>query len=123
MMCDRCAELEEEIRQLKAELYNKTWEPPPELNLTRMQTAVLCALMRGGDRPLSKEFLVEATRSPFCKKDDPEPKLIDTVICKMRERLRPHGLWIETVHGRGYRLSPATRTRLTNWTPTTAEAA
>lgn len=122
MACVRCAELEEEVRQLKAELYNKAWEPPRELGLTRMQTAVASALMRSVDRPLSKEFLVEATRSPFCKKDDPEPKMIDTVICKMRERIKPWGLWIETVHGRGYRFTPATRQRLLNWS-SQAEAA
>lgn len=114
-MCTRCEELEEEVRQLKSELYNQDWQPPCELRLTRMQATVLQALMRSSERPMSKEYLVMATRISCAKKDDPDPKLIDAVICKMRAILRPYDLWIETIHSRGYRVTPETRHRLLNW--------
>lgn len=42
-------------------------------------------------------------------------KIIDVFICKLRAKLRPHGLEIATIWGRGYELTPDARARLQAW--------
>ena len=37
--------------------------------------------------------------------DQPEPKIIDVFICKIRAKLRPHGIKIDTVWGYGYEMT------------------
>jgi hypothetical protein len=39
-------------------------------------------------------------------------KAVDVHVCKLRQRLRPHNIAIETVYGYGYRLSPGSRRKL-----------
>jgi DNA-binding response OmpR family regulator len=39
-------------------------------------------------------------------------KAVDVHICKIRQRLAPHGIVIETVYGYGYQLSPSSRRKL-----------
>jgi DNA-binding response OmpR family regulator len=41
--------------------------------------------------------------------DEPTSKILDTMICKMRKKLKPHGVEIRTIHGAGYELPPASR--------------
>lgn len=38
--------------------------------------------------------------------DEPELKIIDVFICKLRKKLRSCGVLVETVWGRGYRMRP-----------------
>lgn len=38
-------------------------------------------------------------------KDEPDPKILDVFICKMRPKLRRAGVEIETVWGVGYRIA------------------
>lgn len=40
---------------------------------------------------------------------DADIKIVDVVACKVRKKLKPHGIVFETVWGRGYRLSPEVR--------------
>ncbi|GAA2871795.1 DNA-binding response OmpR family regulator [Aminobacter niigataensis] len=42
----------------------------------------------------------------WLENEDPEIKIIDVWICKLRKKLLPLGVKIETVWGRGYRLLP-----------------
>jgi hypothetical protein len=44
--------------------------------------------------------------------DRATPKILDVIMCKMRTKLRPHGITVETVWGRGYRLSRQARERM-----------
>jgi len=118
-MCPECEpvieELREEIRQLRAELYGHQWEPPRELDLTFAQKAVLRALIRW-DRVLPLWFLFNATRLvPGSHGDEIDPKVLQVQMSKMRRKLRPFGLEIETAHGEGYVLERASREKLLNW--------
>lgn len=36
--------------------------------------------------------------------EEPEPKIVDVYICKIRKKLKPFGVEITSVWGRGYRL-------------------
>ncbi len=130
-MCDTCRilaerneELEARVAILEREVFNHDWQSPRELRLTPAEEAMVRAMLKHGERPSSKDFLFDATRYATTSQGcDADPKTIDTMICKLRGKWKAFDLEIETVWARGYRLSPATRTRLTNWTPTTAEAA
>lgn len=114
-MCSSCAEKDEEIRQLRTELYGHQWEPPVEFGLTPQQVAFLQALFCHPMRVATKEFLVEASRFRNAKEPFPDARLVSTVIFNMRQKLARFGIEIETVKGRGYCLSQATRLRLQNW--------
>jgi DNA-binding response OmpR family regulator len=111
-------EMVERIEQLEIELYGKPgWQAPRELKLTPQEEAfVACLLAHDGYR--SKEFLFEAVQRGNAE----DTKLVQVVACKVRQKLQPNGLDIETVWGAGYALTPQTRQRLLNWT-SKAEAA
>ena len=111
--------LMERMEQLEVELYGKPgWQAPRELRLTPQEEAfVACLLAHEGYR--SKEFLFDAVQ----RGNAGDTKLVQVVACKVRHKLQPWNLDIETVWGAGYRLTPAARARLLNWNADKAEAA
>ena len=44
--------------------------------------------------------------------EEPDSKILDVMICKMRKKLRPHGVEIRTIHGAGYELTPTSREKI-----------
>lgn len=42
-------------------------------------------------------------------KDKPAVKIVDVFVCKIRRKLEPFGVGIETLWGRGYFLTPETK--------------
>ncbi len=120
-MCIRCEELEEEVRQLKAQLYGKAWRCPIEFGMTAQEERILAALvaytgMRGVD------FLFEAGTHGNAS-DDERSRLVTVIICRIRRKLKPFGLSILTHYARGYSLEPESRRRLLRWPTTQSEAA
>ena len=65
-------------------------------------------LLKGG--VCSKDALMNALYNVGVD-DEPEIKIIDVFICKLRKKLKPFGLDIETVWGRGYLMTPAMITK------------
>lgn len=104
----------ERIRQLEDELKASTYLAPPELGLSMTQMTMLGVLLRY-DRVVTPEAMFEATRNHRCRVSEFDGKLIQVHVCKLRQKLRPHGLAIETVVGYGWRLHPDSRYRLLNW--------
>jgi two-component system cell cycle response regulator CtrA len=82
-------------------------------HLTGQETHLMRALMSG--RLCSKEYLLDFLYSQ-CKRE-PQVKIIDVFICKMRNKLTPSGIYIETVWGRGYRMSAETIARVKTSSP------
>lgn len=115
-MCVRCAELEEEVRQLKCRVYGSAeWEPPHELRLTGHEAVILKALM-AHDRIAPNWLLYEATRAaPNAKGDEVDPNIVKVRVSLLRSKLRPFGLEIITHFSVGYSLHPEARRRLLNW--------
>lgn len=72
--------------------------------LTRQEFDILEALRSAAPRMMTKEALLAALYQ--LRSDEPEIKIIDVWICKLRKKLKPLGVNIETVWGRGYRLLP-----------------
>lgn len=105
--CPRCDELREQIRRLESVLRSAA-RTPARWRLTLIQERLFCALVRAGT--LSKEQCWNAMY--FDRRDSdlqPELKIVDVVICKLRQKLTPFGVEIETLWGRGYGLDQATR--------------
>ena len=44
--------------------------------------------------------------------EEPDSKILDVMICKMRKKLSPHGIEIRTIHGAGYELPPTSREKI-----------
>jgi DNA-binding response OmpR family regulator len=122
MPCDRCAELEEKIRQLESELYGQEWAPPPGLVLTRCELAIVRALL-AGDRVVPDWTLFLATRAALGRYSDMDGTVVKVWMSKIRSKFTPLGLTIETVWGTGYRITGYTRRRLLNPTSQQTEAA
>ncbi len=114
-MCDRCEELQERIYQLEHSLYARDVKIPAEFALNATQERILALLLRY-DRAVDQDTIFEATRGMTRAiarvRGD---KLVNTQVCKLRQRLAPWGLGIETVYGVGYRLPAHTRKRLLSW--------
>lgn len=116
-MADRLELLEEECLQLREQIAEMTRLPPgtawPEgLALTRMEGAMLTALVARGF--VTQRALLIATRQYGYTKDaeDVDIKVVQVVICKLRKKLRRFGVRIQTVWGSGYLLRPEDRARL-----------
>jgi two-component system cell cycle response regulator CtrA len=83
------------------------------VNLTRKEYEMLeCLAVRQGST-ITKEMFLNAMYGGM---DEPELKIIDVFICKLRKKLGDASggkNYIETVWGRGYRLVPAEQVRPT----------
>ncbi len=71
-------------------------------NLTKQEFALFLTMWSGAPRTFSKEQLLNATADYGF--DEREIKIVDVFVCKARKKLKPLGIEIETVWGRGYRI-------------------
>lgn len=106
--------LREEVRQLRQRLGLLATDDPKILSMrqvfgvTRQRALLLAALLAV---PVGRrEHLLEAMSAGWSR--DPDIKLVDVVICKLRRELEPFDLFIETVWGDGYRLAPDMKARM-----------
>jgi len=56
-------------------------------------------------------------------KDEAQVKIVDVLVCKMRKKLVPLGIVIETIWGQGYRLTPAAKAQVQALMSPAADAA
>lgn len=113
---ERCAVLEEANALLEEELRRERygddeWRAPAVLCLTPKEEAFLKVLMARDW--CTKEQIMDAVYS--LTEDQPGMKIVDVFICKLRAKLRPRGLEIATLWGRGYELTAEARARLQAW--------
>ncbi len=93
--------LRERIRQLEDILSPTSVTVPPEWRLTASEARVFAHLTT---RPVAtKQSIMMAVYSDRVD-EDPEIKIVDVFICKMRKKLALYGVVIETVWGQGYAL-------------------
>ena len=113
--CPGCEERDEKIRQLERELYAEEYWAPVELGLSLTHNAMLGMLVRYS-LPVAHETMWECTRGPQTLLIDYDPVVMKVQMCRLRQKLAPHGLQIETIRGFGWRLHDDSRARLLNWT-------
>ncbi len=73
--------------------------------LTRNEAQILELLQQGKGRTVSRESLLENLY--LTSADEPDIKIIDVFVCKLRKKLKGMGVAVQTDWGRGYRLSVA----------------
>lgn len=78
-------------------------EAPIVFGLTSREACMFGALM-ARDMCL-KEHLMASIYGALPDDDVAEPKIIDVFVCKMRKKLRSFDIEVETIWGKGYRLS------------------
>lgn len=106
-------ELAAEAEQLRAALVEARAVPrvPIALGLTTSESSILEAIMARGGTAKSKDAILSMAYSTGAD-DEPDVKIVDVFVCKLRKKLTPHGVTIETVVGRGYRLPAESMARL-----------
>jgi DNA-binding response OmpR family regulator len=108
-MCPRCHELETELAALKASLSKaglpKVAAVARELGLTEVQANIVIRLQRAKGAPVDKDSLSFEVPS-----DDHSPALINAHVNNIRKRLGFD--FIETIWGRGFRLSASGMARV-----------
>lgn len=95
------AALRERVRQLEEALASSSVVVPIEWGLTPSEARLFAALTTRD--VLTKDAIMTALYSDR-PDDDPETKIVDVYVCKIRPKLRPFGIEIATVWGRGYSL-------------------
>ena len=105
--------LEERIRDLEAALAQLTNMPavPLALKLTPKEASMLAALLRRHSAN-KEQLLAEMYAHRYHGDDLPEIKIVDVFVCKLRKKLAPHGIKIETMWGVGYVLPMESRVAL-----------
>ena len=94
-------ELREKIIHLERSL-GMDFLPPVEWRLTPSEARLFGALLKRD--VLTKEALM-ATLYYNLNKDEAEIKIVDVFVCKIRKKLAPFGIKIETRRGVGYELT------------------
>lgn len=105
---DEIETLRERVRQLEERLAPQ-FAVPVEWALTGKEALMFAALVARGEA--SKQALMDALYSDKPDGDEPEIKIVDVFICKLRKKLRPYGIEIQTIWGRGYALPDEVRAR------------
>lgn len=96
--CDR---LEARVMLLEDALYGGDPHFPVEWELTKLETRWLATLYaRSG--VVTRDMLLTAI---YQERSLPDLKILNVVACKVRRKVAPFGVEIETVWGRGYRLA------------------
>jgi DNA-binding response OmpR family regulator len=72
--------------------------------LTQQEFAVFQELHTAGHRVRSRQALLQSLYQ--LDADEPNIQIIDVFVSKLRKKLKPLGVEIQTVWGRGYRLLP-----------------
>jgi len=93
--------LRERVKQLEQEVGFRI-EVPLIFGLTGSEARILGVLLKR--EVATKETLLLATTKDATGNLAPEIKIVDVFICKMRKKLTPFGIVIETVWGQGYRM-------------------
>jgi two-component system cell cycle response regulator CtrA len=58
---------------------------------------------------VTKQMAMDALYGLSASGEEAEIKIIDVFICKIRKKLKPFGIEVETVWGQGYRLTQAAK--------------
>ena len=107
LLKDENERLRAEIDEFKRQLAHE-YSAPREWMLTALEERIVGLLVKS--ESCSKDMLFNGLYGD--RLDQPDPKIVDVFICKIRKKLAPFEIEIETLWGRGYRLSDRSRAQL-----------
>lgn len=94
-------DLRARVRELER-LLGMAFECPPLIGLTRQEAVVFGLLL---ENPLmSKDLAMSAMY--LHKQDEAEIKIVDVYICKLRKKLKPYKIDVQTQWGQGWFITP-----------------
>lgn len=96
--------LRERVRQLE-QLLGMSFEAPPIFGFTPSEGVMFGMLLK--NKIVRKEALLDGMQRG--RPHNVEIKIVDVLICKMRRKLKPYGISIETQWGNGYFLNAASK--------------
>lgn len=100
--------LREQVLQLR-EVLGVKFVAPSEWNLTRSETVIMGVLVH---RELATPDAIMAALYGDRAGDTPDDQIISVFLHRMRRKLRPFGISIETAWGEGHLLNAEIRNRL-----------
>lgn len=107
---ERCDWLEERVAQLEAAL-GLGFLTPVEWRLTAAMMRLFGCLM--ARELMTKDAAMAAMyRDRLGADEEPDIKIVDVQICKMRALLKPFGIEVHTRWGQGYCLDAPTKARV-----------
>lgn len=74
------------------------------VRLSDLEQQIFMAIWDASPRLLTKEKLMSDVYWRRQDAEEPDIKIIDVMVCKIRKRLAPLGVVIDTVWGQGYRI-------------------
>lgn len=103
-------EATERLRQIEEALKDDS-RTPQVWGLTPTEAQILNILAR---RQIVTKAAIHAVLYGDRADIGPVEKIIDVLVCKIRPKVEPHGIIIETVWGHGYKLTPESRKKITD---------
>lgn len=95
------AQLRERVRQLEEEIAPSSVSVPLEWRLTSSEARLFAHLTT---RAVATKSSIMTALYSDRPEDDPELKIVDVFICRIRRKVKPYGVEIATVWGQGYSL-------------------
>jgi DNA-binding response OmpR family regulator len=121
------AALEAENDELRAKVWDleKSFgfynDVPIMFGLTGSEAKVLSLL---GERDMAnRDQILSALMVGRGADEEPEKKIVDVYICKIRSKLKRFDIVIEALWGRGYRLNAENKAKIAGFLTATSEAA
>ncbi len=111
---ERIKVLEEDNANLRAAVGTMSAGPevPRALRLTRLEAHLFLSLLAHPEAT-KEQLLAEMYAHRYGMDDEPEIKIVDVYICKLRRKFRKFpGLEIETIFGRGYAMPPSSKAEI-----------
>ena len=108
---DQLEEAHEQIRQLRETVRPSNVTRYRGLDLTRTEQAALQILVTA-QGACSNERLFQGLYGSRCEASQPTSRIISVFICRLRRKLRPHGIEIDTLRGVGLFIRPQSKERL-----------
>lgn len=100
--------LREQVRRLERALID-TKPLPFEWGLTGQEARLFGVMV---NRRLATSDSIMAALYRDFGLDEPEEKIVDVLVCKIRKKLKPFGVTIQTIWGQGYALEDGVRSQL-----------
>lgn len=116
-LADRCTILEAENDELRERIIQLEkvltagYDRMPVGGLTSTEAVILAAIA-AAEAGATKSRIFDAVYAMRRGDETPEMKIVDVFVCKLRRKLWPYDIEIETVWGWGYRMSQASREKL-----------
>lgn len=76
-----------------------------------LEAAMLALLLRRNEATKDQLHTVIEQNRPTMGKEPVDQKMVDVMICKLRKKIKPHGVTIDTMWGIGYHMTSENRER------------